>query len=244
MKRGQISIFIIMTILILAIVFLIFLNRDYIFNNSGKISPEILPVKNFIDKCIEETGKEAIMYVSSTGGYFSSPNLSTENHIAYYLYNQNNYMPEKEKIEREISDYMNEMMFFCVKGFGQFNDFEITQSEIKTKTKIFDNKVVLQIEYPLSIVKNNRTYYVKNFNQEINVNLGKVYNIVKEIMEEQLKQKELICMSCIGKISLDNDVYVDMFDLKDKEVVFSVTDRNSKINEKELEFVFANKYGK
>ena len=83
---------------------------------------------------------------------------------------------------------------------------------------------------------------MSSFKTEIPVNLQKVYSAAGEIMEEQMTNTEVVCMSCIGKISVEKYLYIDMYDYEKNKVIFIIVDRNSKINNKELEFFFANEY--
>ena len=119
---------------------------------------------------------------------------------------------------------------------------EIEQGEPKTETKILDNKVVLDVNYPLSIKKGEGISYIKEFNNiEIPVRLGVIYDSVDVIIKEQLSH-ESTCVSCIWDISLENDLIVNMLDYDEETKIFIVRDENLQINEKPFEFVFANKY--
>ncbi|GAG34547.1 unnamed protein product, partial [marine sediment metagenome] len=152
------------------------------------------------------------------------------------------YIPSKEQIENEISDYVDKELFFCTMNFVDFPELEISQGEIKTRTTIEEDKVILNVNYPLSITKENNTALIEDFeNIKIPVRLGVVYDSVEEIIQEQLSH-ESICLSCILEVSLENDLYVDMMDYDDETVIFIFRDENSKLNEVVFEFVFANKY--
>jgi hypothetical protein len=240
-RKAQITLFIIFAILIVTLIGVLFAYRMNILNIGG-VNPEIAPINSFVIDCIKQSGEEAIYNIGQTGGYFEETNLSTDNNIAYYLYGENNLMPSKEKIQDELSDYMNNMLFFCTKNFIDFPDFNVKQGEIKTKTTIEDNQVVFNVNYPLSIEKENNTYLINDFKDtEIPVRLGIIYGINELIMEDQMKNKKDICASCLNEWANEKDLYIDMYDYEGS-LVFVVTDTNSKINEKEFAFYFANKY--
>src|SRR3989344_7553316 len=81
MKRGQVTLFIIVGLIILIIVgFLLFLRSDALKSKLGLgrtsaiIVPEQLkPVKNNIDGCVKQVGEEAINILSLQGGYIKLP---------------------------------------------------------------------------------------------------------------------------------------------------------------------------
>jgi len=240
-RKGQVTVFIIFAILIVALIGVLITYRMSL-SNVSRISPEISPVHSFVMDCIKQSSEEAIYNIGETGGYFNSPNLSTDNNIAYYFYLDNNLMPTKEKIEEELSFYMKNKLFFCTENFISFPDFNIKQGEIKIKTTIGDNKVIFNVNYPLSIEKENSTYLFNDFKDtEISVRLGVIYGVNKLIIEDQMKNKRDVCISCLNDWANERDIYIDMYDYKES-LVFMVTDPNSKINDKEFAFYFASKY--
>ena len=238
-KRSQVTIFIIISILIIALILIFFMFKGQI--RQFLYSPEVESVYLFVDNCIDEVGSEVIYKIGENGGYYFPPNFSTESGIPYYYSNGKSYMPLKEEIEKEISFFVSEKLFFCTKNFIDFPNFEITQREIKTKTTIRDSKVDLDINYPISITHGESTNVIEDFEKEIPVRLGIVYDSIEKIIKEQLNH-ESICLSCILDVSLENDLYVDMMDYDEETVIFIFRDENSIINNKTYEFVFANKY--
>ena len=242
-EKSQVSVFIILAIVIIAVILIYFVFKSNILNLGKEIvSPEVAPIYSFVDDCVKKTGEDAVYYIGQTGGYFVNPETSTDNNIAYYLYNKNNLIPGKERIEKELSDYMNQMLFFCTDNFINFPDFQVKQGEIKTSAKIENNKVIFNVEYPLAISKDDKSYNIKKFENRVNARLDIVYQTAYEIMQEQMKHKEDICLNCLQELAATNDLYIDMYDYKEKVVVFIITDPNSKINEKDFEFYFANSY--
>jgi hypothetical protein len=204
-------------------------------------SPEVESVYLFVDNCIDEVGSEVIYKIGENGGYYFPPNFSTESGIPYYYSNGKSYMPSKEEIEKEISFFVSEKLFFCTRNFIDFPNFEITQRDIKTKTTIKDDGVNLNINYPISITHGESTSIIEDLEKEIPVRLGIVYDSIEKIIKEQLSHED-ICLSCILDVSLENDLYVDMMDYDEETVIFIFRDENSIINNKTYEFVFANKY--
>lgn len=238
-RKGQITIFIIIAIFIVGAVLIFFTLRTGLIKTA--LSPEVESIHNFVQECIEQEGIEIIYTIGESGGYFFSPELSTDSGVAYYYSDGKNYMPSKEQVEKEISFYLSEVLFFCTRNFIDFSDLEIEQEEIKTKTEIGDEKVILSVNYPITITKGGSASVIEDFKVEIPVRLGIVYDSVAEIMQEQLTH-ESICLSCLLDISIENDLYVDMLDYDDETTLFIFRDENSKINNKTFVWVFANKY--
>jgi len=238
-KRGQVTIFIIIAIVIIVAGFLVFMFYPQL---RGGFTSETDNINVFVEECIRDSGINVIYEVGKTGGYFFIPELSTSTGIPYYYHGGKNYMPSKEEIETQISFYISQKLFFCTKNFVDFKDFEIISGDIKIKTRIFDNKVILDVEYPLRIKKGESISLLKNFkNIEIPVRLGIVYNSVFEIMEKQVGRQD-ICLSCILELSLENDLYIEMMDFDEETTIFIFRDENSELNNNFFELRFANKY--
>ncbi len=240
-KRGQITIFIIIAIIIVACVVGFFLFRQEL-KLEDIFTSKDNSVYLFVENCITDTGKDAIYHVAENGGYFLSHEFSTSEGIPYYYYNGKNYMPSKTRIEKEISYYMNQILSFCTEDFIDFPNLNITEREIETETKITNDEVIFNVKYPLTIKEGEETTRIEDFkNIKIPVRLDTIYNSIEEIIEEQ-SNYESICLSCILDISLENDLYIDMFDYDEETVIFVIRDENLKINEEDFEFMFANKY--
>ena len=242
-KKSQITIFIIIAIAIIAGLILFFSVKSGVFEKE-KVSPDITFIYNFVDGCIEKTGEDAIYNIGQTGGYFLYSNSSTENGIAYYFDKNKKLIISKEEIENQLSLYVNEMLFFCTKNFVDFPDFAVSQGEIKTKTKIVKDKVIFTIGYPLTISKNNRNYFIKNFEKQISSRLDTIYKVAFGITEEQMLDFKNICINCLSDLAFENKVFVSMNeDIYDKNIIiFILIDDQHKLNGEDYRFYFANRY--
>ncbi len=238
-KRGQVTLFIIIAIVLVGAVGL------YL-SLSGKIGgatpTEVEEVYVFVQECIENTGEEAVFEISKNGGYYIAPDFSIDNGIPYYYAEGISYMPSKEDVAQSLSRYINDALFFCTRGFADFTEYQIDEEDVQTTTEIQDEKVILNIEYPLRISKGENIYQLRDFKDiEVNVRLGVIYDSVAQIITDQLTQED-ICLSCILDITLENDLYVDMVDYDDETVVFIVRDETVEMEGVFLEYIFANKY--
>lgn len=241
-KKGQVTVFVIIAIIIVISLMIYFSVKSGIFKTI--VDPEIRPVYSFVDNCLAKTSEDAIYHIGQYGGYFIVPNKSTESKIPYYFDKGRNLLLSKAQIEKELSKYMDSMMFFCVKNFADFPDFQIKQGEIKTETKILHEKVVFNLDFPLTISKGESSFFIKNFNIEVNSRLDSIYEVASGIIEEQMKEEKNICINCIGDLAFENKIFVSMnedpFDAN--TIIFTLIDDQEKINEEEYVFYFANRY--
>jgi len=250
-RKAQLSIFIILGLVIVALfAILLFFREDigamYAQSGIGKteaLSPQISEIDSFVRGCISDSGYEALYIIGQHGGYFRPPALSTEPGIPYYFAHGKSYMPTKEAIEREISSYVSMKLFFCTRGFDRFDGFEISQGRIITKAAITDNEVIIDVEYPLVIEKGGTSFSLKEFKgARVPVRLGIMHNAASEIIQEQLKDSKNICLSCLVELYQKSGLHISMLDYGEDSVIFIISDKSSIVNKKPYEFVFANKY--
>jgi len=236
-KKSQISIFIIIAILILVIFFLFFSKN---FNNKNlNVNPDIEPIYNYVDDCLKQVGSASILDTSAYGGYFVSPEISF-NEIPYYFKDGKELTPSKEIIEEEIGNYVNTLIDFCINDFEKFKDYEIKVGEINSFVVIEKNKVVFNAKYPISIKKGEKSYDIRTFQTEISTRLYLIYDSIKEIMTEQMKDKDSVCITCLDRISKNNEFYISALNVGNNTIIYTIKDEKVKINDDPLVFSFVN----
>jgi len=239
-KRGQVTIFIIIAILIVAAIVGFYIFRDKLKFNSP-IPPYAEGVYSFTQDCVEEASEEAVYNIGQAGGYFSTSVLSTDSGIPYYFYNNQIEMPSKEQIENEISSLLNQKLFLCTNNFADFKNLKIRQGYIKSAVVIKNDEVVIEVKYPIKIYKDEHSTLLEDFSIKVPVRLGVVYDSISKIVQEQ-SGEEGICLSCISDVALENDLYVNMYDYNNETIILNFRDENSVINELPFEFTFADNY--
>jgi len=237
-RKAQLTVFIVIAILIIVFILILFLANK---KSENVLNFETGNIEGFVQDCIMKTGSETVYQTGAGGGYYFPADFSTDSGIAYYYADNKNYMPSKQDIEKEISFYVERKLFFCTKDFIDFPDYAITQGDIKVNTKIKDKEVALNIDYPISIKKGENTKLLKDFNIQIPVRLGILYDSAEGIIKEQSKYNG-ICLNCLLNVSSNNNFYVNMLDDSNDTIVFIFKDQNSNLEGKQFSLVFANKY--
>ena len=239
-KKGQVTIFIIISIMVVVGVALFFVFKDSI--NPDKTSTQTEEVSTFVSDCLEKTTKEVILGIGHGGGYFYPTDFSTNLGTTYYYLDNKNYMPSIEKIEDEISKAISQRLASCTKNFTSFLNYDsINEGKIQVIAKVSEEKIYVDLEYPLRIVKGDKITLLKDFSFDLEVPLGKFHSIAKD-MNKIEKDKQGICLTCNSRIAVENKVTIDMFDYEVYTTIFTIKDENSKIDNDIFEFVFANDY--
>ena len=235
-KKGQVTIFIIIAVIVVAGVGLFFVFNDNIRNNLFASGADRINV--FVEECIEDVGSEAVFGIGNRGGYFVPVNLSTKLGTPYYFSDNKSYMPSKEKVAYGISEYVNERLSFCVNDFEDFSDLEINSGEVNTETEINEDNVILNVDYPLTIIQGEDESQIDSFNVKVDVRMGLVYDAIQQFVSEHTNTID-ICLTCLYNLMVEEDLFVEMTTIENGNVIFVVRDENSEINGEYFEYAFA-----
>ena len=140
-KRGQVTIFIVLGIVILVVVALLFMLRSDLVEqdfesemNSIIVPQQIMPVKEYFDFCLRDVTQEGLTLLGEQGGYIEMPEdivprssnnvysnsleLSPGSEVAYWFYESANgiereQVPSLQIMEEELEVYLNEHFKDC-----------------------------------------------------------------------------------------------------------------------------------
>tara|TARA_Y100000310_G_scaffold295904_1_gene327695 strand:- start:4125 stop:4877 length:753 start_codon:yes stop_codon:yes gene_type:complete len=249
MKKGQITVFIVLGLVIVVILSFIFYLREDVSKffideqeESIVLPSEVIKVRNFVESCIEEVSLDALESIGKYGGYVFPTKISIESGIPYYAFNNKNYIPEKEIIEGEISFYINQQLDFCTRNFVDFPQFNIKKSAIRSFTNIDDNDISIDLNYLLEIYKGDEKFQLNRFQGiKIPIRLGIIYGVVNEILKDQNNYNPNICVSCIADIAEENDLFIEIENYGSNIIVFNIIDKKLKLKNEEYKFSFATK---
>ena len=129
-KNGQVTLFIIISILIVSSVILFFMFKDNFFDKN--IDPEFKPLYNSYIDCIKGTTKEGIYLIGQQGGYIELPNFEQGSRfmpfssqldflgqkIPYWFYVSGNNLirkqiPSKKDMEIQLETFISDRLDFC-----------------------------------------------------------------------------------------------------------------------------------
>ena len=134
-KRGQISLFIIIGILILFIIIGSIYTYSYIkekqaeleAEKKAQIELETQKIKEFIDSCISKVSYQGIEKIGRQGGYIAIPSIINFKGTAFWYLDEINIQPTLEQINTYLKDYIDDNIPLCTAGFETFKSqgFEI-----------------------------------------------------------------------------------------------------------------------
>jgi len=237
-RKGQVSIFVIVGIFLVAIILVFFL-----INNSPPKNIQdnkINQFKSTIQECVNKVSEESIYNIGQTGGYYELPNKVNLSHVSYHFFIDRSLIPSIEKISDEMAKYVNELLPFCIKKFN--NNFDISYGKIDTTVKIKEESVNFNINFPLSISYGDETVQYNNFKYSKEMRFLLIYDIAKTINDYQVEEPRSTCLSCVGDMISFYNVSIFINDFNEEDTLFTIYDPYSPVKGKPYTFFFLNKY--
>lgn len=205
-RRGQVTIFIIIGIVIISLVAGYFIFKDKLFTN--QIPSSIEPVYTKFLSCLEEETEIGISVLETQGGYIDLPDFEAGssympfgsqlnflgNPIPYWYYVSGNNLereqvPTKTEMQNSLAKFVEDKIRGC--EFDSYYDerFFISEGEPDAKVTIKDNSVEVDLSMNLEINKNEDNSLIKNHKIIVDSELGNLYNSALRIYDKE--QEEL-----------------------------------------------------
>ncbi len=203
-KRGQVTIFIIIAILIVAIVAGILIFRKNFSKNN--IPSEFESVYTSFTVCLEENLLTGIDVLESQGGYIYVPSfrLGSElypssshlnflgNSIPYWYYVsgggiQEQQTPLKEDMQHDLEKFIESKINLC--SFDGYYDegYEISLDESLAEVKIRENQVELNLRVDMTINKGDDSFFIREHSVVVDSQLGNLYDSALSIFKKEQK---------------------------------------------------------
>lgn len=238
-KRGQITLFVIIAILIVGAVIGIVYSQNIANAFKEITTPEAASAfHEDLDRCAEESATSALPIISLQGGYIAPNNYFSDKnlHIAYWYNKGFDISPDIERVSFELSSYTCVLMDKCI-DTSKYS-FNITKGICTAKALVKDDYTILTITYPISAVIGEKTYSFEKFTPKVSARLGKAFKNAKSIVSEQTKHPDTVCLTCLADLGEASNVKIEVGSQNDTQVI-SIIDQLSEINNQPYTFKFA-----
>ena len=244
MKRGQVTIFVIAAIIIVALI-LMFLFLKTTPKPDITEKPEV-NINNYLEICLDEKMRETINLILSQGGYVEPKfafDFKFENEpvkkISYLCYIENYYLPciNQEpvllnKINNEIRKNIEEDVWGCFDSFTRDlsnQGYTVTVNSVGRKFNIslVPNRIVIDIYNDLTLTRQNETTRHKEFKTTFTTNLYDLAVVAQEIVS----QESVYCnFNALGFMIYYRDFDIDKYRTGDSKIIYTIKHKNT--NEK------------
>ncbi len=203
-RRGQITIFIIIGIILLfAVGFVIYIATIY--PGLNFVTPKETPLGTYIGACLASVTKDAIVQLGTQGGYIQIPKQVSINDRAYYsfapgvdpkiplwYYRGNPTYPYIDTMQDQISQYVLGNIDSCLGNFTSFRDqFNLQlKGNATVNTTITNSNVITILNYPLQVTdkQTGSITDVTSVSRTLDVKLGEMWNMAIDILKSENEQ--------------------------------------------------------
>ena len=246
-KIAQITLFVILALILLFVVgigiyFISNIKEEKIKIVSEKVqevSLEVQTIKTFTDECIKKVAIESAYEFGLKQGYYEIPELFIDTNflkIAYYYYKDKKLIPTISIFEKEFGKIIEENLLIDCTDFSIFKKlgFNIEFDEINTTTKILNDKVIIDVNYPLSIKKDNSLNTISKFTYTLLFRIGHIIDVSKELVKSVETEPYALDLTLL--LNFDVDISVIHYD--NCNDVYIIVDNESKIKPSDDDYVF------
>lgn len=192
-KRGQVTVFVIIALVILGAVILYFVFKGSLVQTP--IPATLEPAYTSFLSCLQQNTLTGVDVLESQGGYINPPTYEPGsqyspfgsqldflgNPIPYWYYLSGNnvqktQVPSKGDMEKQLSDFIDSRIRDCNLQTYYDQGFVISETEPSTSVTINSDSVDVKMSMDLTIQKGNDTATIRSHEKIIPSNIGSLYD--------------------------------------------------------------------
>lgn len=199
-KKGQVTLFIIVGVLLIGAIIGYFAMRGGLI---GETVPEDLkPVYDYYVSCLQDSAQEGVALLGERGGRidvgdfepgsaympFSSHLNFMGSAVPYWMYVSGNNLlredvPSRGDMERDLSSYVADRIKFCDFSSFEAQGFDVFVEDGVVSSKISDLGVEVGVSNKISIFGLNSSAVVTSHDFKVSSKLGKFYTLAREVYD-------------------------------------------------------------
>lgn len=198
-KKGQITVFVIIGIVIVSLIVMLYAFRTKISLPfvAVNLQDEMQEVKGEIQDCLKNSASEPVERIGLQGGYLSPPpgsyRLFNDTTVSYLCYNQvgkptcTNRLLTLENMQDDLLNAIEEALPECLEVDVPGSVELQLPDTYKVKTDIQASKVVVVLDYPITLVnkRSGDELTEKEFTATVDAPLGDLYNVAMDIVDSE-----------------------------------------------------------
>jgi hypothetical protein len=247
-KEGQLTLFVIVAIVIVAAIILYFLFRGGVFGEE-RYDSEVKVLRDNLQDCFTESYSSGLNFVGYQGGYINVPEpketsfagyFSTD--TPYYYYEGELHIPTIEKIESEIESFVVYDVNYCLEEYKN-NVSDLAYSDFSVDVVINEEDVVFTNNLILTVYYNEKSVNLDFSKIPIMVpsDLNGMYEMSYFIASSLKEDNEWMPFSDIVEKSQEYNLYVNL-DNSDDGYQTSVVISSPNQGYYPSQYIFNNKY--
>ena len=245
-KRGQVTLFIIIGIVIVILIALGVYFRGELFDAVGlteelSYPSEIQEVVDEVQDCVDISTYEAVVSVGYKGGYYNTPSSAFINEyvtLPYYNYNGTNYIISLEEMESELSEYVEFLVGSCVELDDY--EYEFDYGAVDATTVVNNNSVEFEVDYPIDVTVGENVYNIEDsYEVVVEANLGWLYDVAANLVDYSIRYPDEINYDYMLEQGVASIKFVPY---EEGAIVYILKDTTSFNGEENYTFMYAEYY--
>lgn len=204
-KRGQVSIFIIIGVILLIIL------AAYFALTFSQVAPpskmvnlplEFSGIRDTVDTCLDSSMGDVLDAMAARGGYLSPDNPMIEYNYAgksldipYYIYEGNDTSPSENTLLEELNLGMGIYAAHCF-TFNNSNYQAEPVGNLSYSFLLGEKTVTVTANYPIRFTSGTSTATIDTFSAQHDTTFVKDFNFAKNWTKSQLSRKDSFCYTC------------------------------------------------
>ncbi len=200
MKKSQISLF-----FIIGFISVLILGMIYFSVNKNKFNTktddtlvlenEANQIKQYIEKCMYDSGFEGMFnYLAPQGGFISpkEDKIETSGYMSYDIAYWNDGLidisPDMKDAENILAEYVEHKAGICFKDYPK-NQAEIDALEPKTVVDFNYDDTQIRMEWPITLTYGNSIKLINSFSIRLPYNFAKDFDIAKKLIKDIIESQ-------------------------------------------------------
>jgi hypothetical protein len=212
MKKGQFSVFIILSLVIVVILVLLITfkydSQTAEIDNELHVDSDFSSVRDYAQECLDNEGINSIYTIGSRGGYYNYTSTGVAylaDTIPYYLEMGLVTMPSINQVEDEISLMLKQYLISCYDDFNTFSDlgYNLTYnySNLEIDTTIGETNVAFDVKFPITVKFSGKVSNYQDFKSNVYFDFNDKYQAVKNYVDLQKTNLSVFFLSDLIDLS-------------------------------------------
>lgn len=249
-KRGQLTLFIVLGIVLLILIAIMIYYRSSITETVNKnilqkqltVPADVQKVQDHVQGCVNDMSVIMLYQLGSQGGLLnpSAQNgIVTDNFAIAYGYNAGkSTLPTLVDFRRDFSNFMNSFLPQCL-GIADFGKLNVKGTKPSTSVDFLDDRVKVSVDYPIKVSEGETVYTLKDsYDLQYPLRVKLLHDVGDSIVKRTASDPKNIDVSYL----LTLGVKVDIYPYDNKTFVYSLEDTQSVYRNASYVYRFAVRY--
>jgi len=232
-NRGQLSIFFLLCVSLLFIIFLTYYLLSLESSTVAKGQEQVLaqtpliPLQSFMDSCLQKVADEGILTIGILGGHYASNIASSNSSFPIPLYlslpNTEDNVPSREFVESELGRYVQDNLPLCLDGFSPLSSqgYGVSLNGLRAKASLNEGSTAFELDFDLQVNHGGQTLLLRQSFYDSSASMGRARALAQEFIGVQIGRPNEAAVGDLAALAYENNFTFSMTMLDDGLVLYT-----------------------